>query len=452
MLTYRRKTFYIKLYRRCLYQKGLVLPIVVLALLVLYLCIGRLRNTRKRVLTSREELFSFTEAELKGGKDNNKHSVIQDNHDPEGVISDPVVLNNKTHFFENKDSLGVQVEQEDNTLESFTGTTNSETLETFSNATLHISDVCTNKDKLNAFLFFAITTDHKNFDARKAVRETWLQFPKLPAWEARFFVMQSPNRTLQHIVEKEAAIYQDIVILHYADTYTNLTLKTLSLMEWIDHNVNATFVFKSDDDAYVNVPRLVLWLMTKPTTQFYSGGVNKKSRPVRIKGHKWYVSYEEYPYKYYPDYCIGNGYVISGDLVSFLGSCLPENLSCTHDYPSCIARDTCAVPPNFYRLVGLEDITVAIILKGAAGVTCTHGDGKFINEPYFFCKTDYNPRCLMGLLEPEHQNIICSSKYEVFFIHRVVPEQMYRYHLNGPGIGANIKMCKNSSFSSYPLL
>ncbi|GJQ14422.1 hypothetical protein GpartN1_g6213.t1 [Galdieria partita] len=308
------------------------------------------------------------------------------------------------------------------------------------------------KENEDLFLFIAITTDHKNFQARQAVRETWLQFPRIPSWEAYFFVMQSPNNTLQRMVEEEAKQFNDIIILPYWETYANLTLKTLSLMEWVDQNINATFTFKSDDDAYVNVPRLVLWLLKKPSQRFYSGGVNKNSKPVRIKGHKWYVSYDEYPYQYYPDYCIGNGYVVSSDLVSILANCLPENLSCTNDYPSCVPRKSCNVPLQFYRVIGLEDITVAIILKGSAGVECVHGDGKFINEPYFYCNTKYSPRCLMGLKEPEDQNVICNPRYEVFFIHRVVPEQMYRYHFNGPGIGANIKMCKNSSFSSYPLL
>lgn len=314
------------------------------------------------------------------------------------------------------------------------------------------TDLSLRYSETELFLFIAITTDHKNFEARQAVRNTWLQFPKIPNWEAYFFVMQSPNSSLQRQLEEEAKEYKDIVILPYLETYSNLTLKTLSLMEWIDKNINATFIFKSDDDAYVNVPRLVLWLLKKPTQKFYTGGVNRNSKPVRIKGHKWYVSYDEYPYKYYPDYCIGNGYVISRDLVSVLGNCLPEDLSCTNDYPSCVPRKSCSVPLQFYRLIGLEDITVAIILKGSQGVECVHGDGKFINEPYFYCNTKYSPRCLMGLKQIEDQNIVCNPRYEVFFIHRVVPEQMYRYHLNGPGIGANIKMCKNSSFSSYPLL
>ncbi|EME27553.1 beta-1,3-galactosyltransferase 1 [Galdieria sulphuraria] len=426
------KRLYVKIYRRLRFKKYFSLVLVWFIIGLVCLCIFLAQSHNRRVAANASE--------------QENHNVSSPKYSQKDLPTNSQLSSNPNEISKGVQSQGVSKEERESQVEE-RREANSQTVPLFLG-----DNRSQDEEKEELFLFVAITTDHKNFQARQSVRDTWLQFPRIPSWEAYFFVMQSPNITLQRWVEEEAKQFKDIIILPYLETYANLTLKTLSLMEWIDQNINATFIFKSDDDAYVNIPRLALWLLKKPLQRFYTGGVNKNSKPVRIKGHKWYVSYDEYPYKYYPDYCIGNGYIVSSDLVSILGNCLPENLSCTNDYPSCVPRKSCSVPLQFYRVIGLEDITVAIILKGSAGVECVHGDGKFINEPYFYCNTKYSPRCLMGLKEPEDQNVVCNPRYEVFFIHRVVPEQMYRYHFNGPGIGANIKMCKNSSFSSYPLL
>ena len=62
---------------------------------------------------------------------------------------------------------------------------------------------------------------------------------------------------LQKSVTTEAEDNNDIVLEDFHDTYLNLTLKTTFLLKWVTSRCsNAKFVFKVDDDVFVNPEKL----------------------------------------------------------------------------------------------------------------------------------------------------------------------------------------------------
>jgi len=65
------------------------------------------------------------------------------------------------------------------------------------------------------------------------------------------------NETIQSTLEKENSDHGDLAQVDLIDTYLNLTLKSVSLINWTFKRCGQMrFVVKCDDDVYVNVENL----------------------------------------------------------------------------------------------------------------------------------------------------------------------------------------------------
>ncbi|GJD06840.1 Lactosylceramide 1,3-N-acetyl-beta-D-glucosaminyltransferase [Galdieria sulphuraria] len=216
-----------------------------------------------------------------------------------------------------------------------------------------------NDEKIEVFLFVAVASAPECEKRRSTIRATWAQYfqnaqvpietqnlkdgnvrqnvtslihdiKKRPIWHMLFFIGRSSSPKVQERVEEEAKVFGDVILLPYQEGYYNLTLKTLAMFQWASQHVNSSFVFKADDDVYLHIPRLIEWLEECPKAEFYSGHGSYDKKPIREPiTHKWYISEEEYPYSFFPDYCNGNGYVMSMDLVHRVASCFPRDWSCS---------------------------------------------------------------------------------------------------------------------------
>jgi len=72
------------------------------------------------------------------------------------------------------------------------------------------------------------------------------------------FAGRTENETLLDGIEMEKHLYDDLIVANFEDSYDNLTLKTMSSLEWIDTYCNQSdFVLKTDDDMFINVPNLL---------------------------------------------------------------------------------------------------------------------------------------------------------------------------------------------------
>ena len=177
-----------------------------------------------------------------------------------------------------------------------------------------IPNVCTSQEEnvnIDLLVFIASCTEHRS--QRQSLRDSWLLYSKSNTSRMRyvFILGETYNKTVLHNLEQEADVYNDIVIANFQDTYKNLTLKTMAGFQWAyKHCAHARFVMKADDDVYVNIPSLLDVLVHK-NEDFSLGKLWKNGTVMRSKHAKWYISYEEYPNKTYPDYYNGPGYVLS---------------------------------------------------------------------------------------------------------------------------------------------
>ncbi|EYC03090.1 hypothetical protein Y032_0096g2932 [Ancylostoma ceylanicum] len=121
----------------------------------------------------------------------------------------------------------------------------------------------------------------------------------------------SSDSAVNEAVAKEHQRSGDMLQADFLDTYRNLTLKTYAHSHYMSLNcTNVRVVMKIDDDIAWNV-RVIFDYISKISqeenalhcrmAQFLSADRNISS--------KWYTTEEEYPEKYFPQYCHGPLYV-----------------------------------------------------------------------------------------------------------------------------------------------
>ncbi|XP_059416761.1 beta-1,3-galactosyltransferase 1-like [Carassius carassius] len=173
------------------------------------------------------------------------------------------------------------------------------------------------------FLVLLISTNHKEFDARQAIRETWgdeNMFGDIKILTL-FLLGYNTEPVLNQMVEQESQIFHDILVEDFVDSYHNLTLKTLMGMRWVTSFCpNAQYIMKTDSDIFVNMDNLVFKLLrpsAKPRRRFFTGHVINGG-PIRDVHSKWFMSRDLYPDSRYPPFCSGTGYVFSGDIAELI--------------------------------------------------------------------------------------------------------------------------------------
>ncbi|XP_030647686.1 beta-1,3-galactosyltransferase 1 [Chanos chanos] len=175
----------------------------------------------------------------------------------------------------------------------------------------------------NPFLALMIPTAPDGIDYRNSVRKTWGQSNLIPnITVVRLFYVGIPannaDRRIQEGLEKESEHYGDIIQMDFLDSYYNLTIKTMMIMNWLaTHCRSASFAMKIDADVFLNVPYLVNYLVAQGRStlrDFITGSVIKDGRPRRSQNSKWYLPEHVYPEAFFPPYVSGAGYVFSIDL------------------------------------------------------------------------------------------------------------------------------------------
>ena len=158
----------------------------------------------------------------------------------------------------------------------------------------------------NAFVGLMSKAD--SFERRNLIRDTLGKQVNQSNQKMLFFVGESRNETVNELVDEEFTIYQDIVRLEFAEDYWNLTLKTLSFLEYFnDHCNNFKFAIKLDDDVFLNWYGILEFLQEhaaeeRPTIYCK---VHRRARVIRDSSNKWYMDRKNYPAPVYPNYCGG---------------------------------------------------------------------------------------------------------------------------------------------------
>jgi len=123
-----------------------------------------------------------------------------------------------------------------------------------------------------------VTSSPVNFDARRAIRQTWGSKADLTRRGIRlvFVLGWSGNEKTENLVAKEAAEYGDIIEEDFLDSYHNLTLKSVAMLKWVNLTCSnekgttgsfAHYILKVDDDIFINVDRLLTVIHDLPNAK-----------------------------------------------------------------------------------------------------------------------------------------------------------------------------------------
>ncbi|XP_025016343.1 beta-1,3-galactosyltransferase 5-like [Tetranychus urticae] len=185
---------------------------------------------------------------------------------------------------------------------------------------LSTPDSSSNEINLLAFVHSAPL----NFDKRRIIRSTWASrhVQHLLGIKVIFLLGLTNSSSLQSSIDSESSQFGDLVQGNFADTYANLTYKHLMGYKWVlTFCRGAKFVMKIDDDAYVDIFRVVGFLKStfhssngQPPTGIISCSLFPAGISVKRKG-KWRLSHNEYPYDVLPAYCSGIGYFVTPDVI-----------------------------------------------------------------------------------------------------------------------------------------
>ena len=124
---------------------------------------------------------------------------------------------------------------------------------------------------------------------------------------------------IQKKVNEENERHGDIIQAEFRESFHNLTLKVVFGLKWVTENCPHTkYYYKGDDDMFVNMKNIITLLNKTSESnkrRLFVGNRMLRSRPVTIKKSKYYVPKTQFNEAYYPPYCSGGGYVISGNLI-----------------------------------------------------------------------------------------------------------------------------------------
>nr|XP_049706167.1 beta-1,3-galactosyltransferase 5 isoform X1 [Helicoverpa armigera] len=208
-------------------------------------------------------------------------------------------------------------------------------------------------------LVVLVTSAPGHAAARDAVRLTWGHYAAR-ADVALAFVLGAPPPALRAAIDAEDALYGDVIVGRSLDSYSNLTLKTLSMLEWVDtYCPRAPRLLKTDDDMFINVPRLLEFAAAPAranASRTIWGKVVRRSLPKRTTKSKYYVSPLQFPARVFPDFATGPAYLMTADCVRPLLAAAPAE-----------------------RYVRLEDVFVTGILAARLGLRRTHAP-EFYNK------------------------------------------------------------------------
>ncbi|XP_032925049.1 UDP-GalNAc:beta-1,3-N-acetylgalactosaminyltransferase 1 [Catharus ustulatus] len=174
---------------------------------------------------------------------------------------------------------------------------------------------------LEPFLVILVASSPGEVKARQAIRVTWGSRDSW--WGQRVLTLFLLGRDARGrdgaaalSLEDESLLYGDIIRQDFLDTYDNLTLKTIMAFQWFSEFCsNARFFMKTDVDVFINTPNLVRLLLRLNSSQnVFTGYPLIDNFAYRGWDRKRSISYEEYPFRLYPPYCSGLGYILDGNL------------------------------------------------------------------------------------------------------------------------------------------
>ena len=167
----------------------------------------------------------------------------------------------------------------------------------------------------------------RNVEVRKTIRETWGSYKDGVVLQFVTGFSSTPEEQLALKLENDE--HHDIIQCGFVDTWKNLKLKILSMLQWAHLNCkNANYILKIDDDVFANLYHM--------TNYLESTGIKNNT----LFGYKWVgmgVIRDPGSWKYYlaPDEFVPDGYMpyLSGPAFVFTPDTLYKIFKKALTYP-----------------------------------------------------------------------------------------------------------------------
>ncbi|XP_033739152.1 beta-1,3-galactosyltransferase 1-like [Pecten maximus] len=180
----------------------------------------------------------------------------------------------------------------------------------------------------DVFVVFLVKSKSSHWQQRNAIRQTWGNEHYFNNIYIRtVFVLGTPVNESLNPIWDEIKQFNDIILMDFHDTYFNNTLKTSTSLNWVpEFCPKARFVVLVDDDIYVSLKTLVLFLNRLPAgrrIKLYMGRIYDGYQPHRNTKSKWFVPMSEYPWDTYPPFVAAGTVIMTMDFVSDVRTALP---------------------------------------------------------------------------------------------------------------------------------
>lgn len=269
------------------------------------------------------------------------------------------------------------------------------------------------KCKGDIYLLMVIKSVATQHDRREVIRETWGKEKVINGKRVKtiFLLATPPNEAEranhQKLLEYEDKIYGDILQWDFLDSFFNLTLKETHFLKWFHtYCPGVRYIFKGDDDVFVNVENIFEFLeSSKKVKNLFVGDVIFKAKPIRKKENKYYIPKALYEKTLYPPYAGGGGFLMDAPLARRLHS----------------VADTLELYPIDDVFLGmcLEVLQVTPIKHDAFKTfgLVKNKKSKLNREPCFFRSMivvhKLLPRELMHMWKLVQSDLVCAQKVEV---------------------------------------
>ncbi|XP_022673318.1 beta-1,3-galactosyltransferase 4-like [Varroa jacobsoni] len=162
------------------------------------------------------------------------------------------------------------------------------------------------------FLHVYVASSPSHDVRRNAIRETWGAQGKKNNVSLVFMIGKSE---LDNKIRREGDTYGDILQGDYRDTYDNLAFKSVSMLSHFSITYpHPTYIMKTDDDIFVNVPKLVNFLSTTHPLGIVGCDKSQELLPFGPMGESVPAALAISPF------VVGAGYVIHRDTALSLPS------------------------------------------------------------------------------------------------------------------------------------
>ena len=158
-----------------------------------------------------------------------------------------------------------------------------------------------------------------NAERRNMIRKTWgnvgeTRVPNDVAWKVVFMMGKAQEDKMDRAVMAEHSKNGDLLVGDYKDGYRNILIKLLMAFQWAS-KIKCSYVLKTDDDVYIEIPKVIEWVIARNDVDSLYGGNLYHAEVVRDKSHRHYVTEEDLSLEHYPVYCKGSMMVVSKSLV-----------------------------------------------------------------------------------------------------------------------------------------